>query len=328
MEQSPVLITGATGFVGANVVAKAAERGWRTLALDLAPPESSVEALWRPHRELIEFVCGDVKDRPLLERLISVHGVQQVVHGATITPDARLETEDPIPTLEVGVLGTAATLWAARSLVAGRIVLLSSGSIYKPVSSDDAVLDEGSPLRTSGIYPLTKICGEWMARQLSREGSMNIVSARVAACYGPLERNTGSRTTMSAVWQMVRSAREDGYIVLSDRERTLDFTHVQDIAAGVCHLLAAPSLDYETYNISSGSGYTYQRLAECVARTVPGTQIIHASDNGNTEIGSDKGNRRGRLDINRIQTDTDFKPQYDLLSGVEQYVGWLEEHDF
>lgn len=326
---SRVLVTGATGFVGANVVARLASHGWSVVASDPTLPPEPIEALWAPHREGIECVSGDVRNRTAIEEIIAGRDVKHVVHGATITPDARREAEDPETIMEIGVLGTAAILRASSGLDVERFVYLSSAAIYKPVPDDEAVLDETAELNDSGLYPLTKVAGEWLVRHMRATAGIDAVSARLAACYGPLERDTGARTGMSPVWQMVRLAMKGESILVYTPNHVQDFTHVQDIAGGVVALLEAPSLRYEAYNVAGGAGYSYQTLAEHVYREIPRATISSPGPSGGEHsISAAPGLRRGRLSVDRLRTETGFEPEHNLPSGLRQYLGWLEHQPF
>jgi len=329
VSEGAVLVTGATGFVGANVVARIAEAGARVVASDLVPPPEPVEALWAPHRDRVEFVAMDVRKRADATGVISGLGVDRVVHAATLTPDAHREAEEPDLVVDVGIVGTAAVLRACSGLGVSRFVYLSSASIYEPVQDDGAILNESAELRNSGLYPLTKVAGEWLVRHARGTGGVDAVSARLSACYGPLERDTGARTGMSPVWRMVRLAREDVPFVPVEPERVLDFTHVRDVAEGVRYLLETPSLAHEAYNVSCGKGSSYRELAECVTVALGRTGEVPRCEKAETvKVPVAQGSRRGRLSVERLSGETGFRPLHDLLSGLGQYAAWLRENEY
>lgn len=329
MPEGAVLVTGATGFVGANVVERIAAGGVRVVASDLIPPPEPVEAIWAPHRDLVEFVALDVREREEVADVISGRGVDSVVHGATLTPDAQREAEEPDLVVDVGIVGTAAVLRACSGLGVGRFVYLSSASIYEPVQDDGAALGESAGLRNSGLYPLTKVAGEWLVRHARETGGTDAVSARLSACYGPLERDTGSRAAMSPVWRMLRLAREGVPFVPGEPERVLDFTHVRDVAEGVRNLLESPLLVHDAYNVSCGKGSSYRELAERVTVAVERTWKAPRREGAKTvKIPSAQGSRRGRLSVERLSEETGFWPRHDLASGLEQYVAWLRDNEY
>jgi NADH dehydrogenase len=110
-----ILVTGATGFVGAEIVRRASRRGWRVRGLARHPEEA--EALGRlPHVELFR---GDVLDPPTLAE--AMEGVEQVIHlVGIIAPTRRQSFED------VHVGGTRNAVAASLNAGVRRFVHMSA----------------------------------------------------------------------------------------------------------------------------------------------------------------------------------------------------------
>jgi nucleoside-diphosphate-sugar epimerase len=178
------IVTGSSGFLGAHVVRAVADRGGPVVAVDSAAPPAEVLALWAgrgiEHREL------DVRDP---DAVFADVRPDVVIHAAAVTNGDRRTL------YAVNRGGTAAVLAAAGS---ARVVYVSSASVY---ADSAAVLDENSPVRTDRAdYPASKLAAEHLA---AGAGAM---IARVAACYGALERDTGTRQVMSLPYAPVRAA--------------------------------------------------------------------------------------------------------------------------
>jgi len=322
-----ILVTGAGGFVGSHIVQQLARQGDSVLAVDLAAPSEPVAALWKSEDLRIRCEQADITDKVAMERLFTAYEVDRVIHAATITPTAEREFTEPDRILHVGVTGSSVVLSVAINHGVKRFIYLSSASIYEPTGGSDCVLDESATLQRMGLYPLTKVAGEWLTRYLTSGAGMESASARIAACFGPLERNTGARTRMSPVWQMVQMARSSGEIRLGTPEHVLDFTHVSDIASGVVRLLSSEKLNHESYNVSGGRCYSFLEVAQAVANRLPGTRIVQNSTEPDA-VSAGAGSRSGRLAIHRLAGDTAFAPRHDIQSGVSDYIDWLESHPF
>ncbi|MDF2963035.1 MAG: putative short-chain dehydrogenase [Paenibacillus sp.] len=227
-----------------------------------------------------------------------------------------------------GFVGSSLVLSTAAKHGVKRFIYLSSASIYEPVADPHCILGETDRLQQTGLYPLTKVAGEWMTRYFSEYSGMEAVSVRIAACYGPLERNTGARTMMSQVWKAVHRAKEQKPLLVASPDYVLDFTYVKDIAEGIVELLLTPHLEHDVYNVSGGSGYSLMELAEAVAGTIPGTEVLLTGEQSEDALFAKQGSRAGRLDIARLTSGTGFVPAYNLKSGVADYVKWLETHEF
>ena len=170
-----VLVTGATGFLGAHVVRELLRRG------------HAVRALARPGRpagvvELdgVELARGDMLDEPTLSA--ACRGAEGLVHcAARLARDARARAEQR----RVNVEGTAALYRAAHKHRLRRIVHVSSVAAVG-ATRDGSVLDESAvwnlhPLRTS--YVDTKRAGEERALAAAR-GGMPIVVVNPSSLFG------------------------------------------------------------------------------------------------------------------------------------------------
>ncbi len=136
-----VLVTGASGLVGRQVVRRLAEGPdavERVVALDLRepPPEARLPG--------VVYETGDIRDSELGKRF-EAHGVDTVVHlAAIVTPGPETSREDEYA---VDVLGTENVLAACLAAGVRRIVYTSSGAAYGYHSDNPQPLHESDPLR-------------------------------------------------------------------------------------------------------------------------------------------------------------------------------------
>jgi UDP-glucose 4-epimerase len=323
-----ILVTGGSGFLGSHIVHYLASQGMRVMATDLTEPSPPVQALWEPYGSLIQFTATDILNQEALEQLMARNVVDCVVHTATITPSPLQELTEPERILQTGIMGTSMVFFAAIRHGVQRFVYLSSASLYEPIADPKVVLHEDAKQRKQGIYPLTKAAGEWITRQCTLYPGVTAVSARIAACYGPLERNTGTRTMMSPVYEMIKCAKQGSPIVLVTPDHVVDYTYAYDIAQGIALLTTSSTLNHEVYNVSCGKGVTYMEIAEQIAVLIPGTEVILTSKNELGAISATPSSRVGSLGIDRLSCDTDFIPRYDLHAGLKHYLQWLEHHDY
>ncbi|MDE2291271.1 MAG: NAD-dependent epimerase/dehydratase family protein, partial [Elusimicrobia bacterium] len=146
-------VTGATGFVGANLARSLLAKGLRVRAL--ARPRSDRRALAGLDVEVAE---GDLLDPASLER--AARGARWVFHVAA---DYRIWVPDPEAMLRANVEGTENVLAAAGKAGAERIVHCSSVAAVK-VRADGAPADETSryeePSGIVGVYKRSKWLSE------------------------------------------------------------------------------------------------------------------------------------------------------------------------
>src|SRR5215210_5459857 len=177
----PVLVTGASGFLG----------GW--LVRHLAEAEADIVVLvrdWVPGSELlrtrlvekVNVVRGDVRDQALLERILGEYEIDTVMHLAAQTI-VTIANRNPVSTFETNIGGTWTVLEACRrSPTVKQIVLASSDKAYG--ECDQLPYDEETPLRGRHPYDVSKSCGDLIAQSYAITYGLPVVTTRCGNFYG------------------------------------------------------------------------------------------------------------------------------------------------
>jgi UDP-glucose 4-epimerase len=313
-----ILVTGGSGFLGAHLVRAVADRGAQVTAADLTDPPVPVRALWAGRQ--VGYGRLDVRDAGAVEAFVADARPSVVIHAAAITDPA---DERALTAVNVG--GTAAVLTSAAE-VGARTVLVSSASVYQPVTGqDDPVLDEASPVRVDPAgYPASKLAAEALT-DAARAAGQDVAVARVAACFGPLERSTGARRTMSILHTAV-SAALAGRAVRADpgQEHTaLDPAWVGDIADAVAVIALTQHLPYRLFNVGVGQAVTLGELAAAVG-SAAGTAADAAEP---LVLRLPDGHRTGHLAVARLRALPVSGPT-PLPQALSTYLEWLREHPY
>lgn len=214
------LVTGGTGFVGANVVRELLGDG-RAVRV-LARRSSDRRALDGLDVEIVE---GDLLDSPSLRRAVA--GVRTVFHVAA---DYRLWAPDPRALHRANVDGTRAILTAAAEAGAARIVYTSTvGALGIP--KDGRPGTENTPVSLAdmvGAYKASKFLAERAALELAAAGAP-VVIVNPSAPVGPWD--VKPTPTGQMLIDFLRGR------MLATLDTGLNLVHVRDVARG--HLLAA-----------------------------------------------------------------------------------------
>ena len=190
-----ILLTGATGFVVSHLARHLAEHGHDVAAADLNPPDPPLEAFLAGLPGRVGFRQVDVTDPKAVRRLMAETRPARVAHGAAVTSiPPEVERARFVRTAEVNVMGTLHVLGAAREAGAGRIVIISSGSIYGP-RPDLAPIAEDDPANPGELYPLTKWAAEALGRRFARAHGLDLAVTRLAS---PFERSRNRRASGAA----------------------------------------------------------------------------------------------------------------------------------
>jgi UDP-glucose 4-epimerase len=312
------LVTGATGFVGSNVVRSLARAGHQVVGLDLVPPDPLVEDYLTPWKDRVTFVQADIRARPDLDQKLAGE-VTKIVHAAVYTgfrPEEEAANGHAI--VDINVLGTTTVLELARELGIERFAYVSSGSVYGPRREPDEVLAEDVPLNPATLYELTKHAGELLTRRYGQLHGFETVSLRLAGPYGPMERVTGHRAVQSLVKEWTGKLVRGEPIELRDRTERQKLIYVVDLADAIVAVLDAPELRHDVYNICLDGWTTVGELADSIAELMPATFV--APVDGSAAPHMDPA--LARMSPERLTADVRFEPRYDLVSGLREYLDW------
>lgn len=216
---APVLLTGASGFVGAAVARALLRHGYRVRAMVRASsPRGNLDGLDA------EIVTGDLLDRASLDR--AMHGVGAVVHVAA---DYRIWAADPEEIVRNNRLGTGNIVAAALAAGVGRLVYTSSVATLRP--DDHAPADEtrtATPEQAVGAYKRSKVEAERMVIDAVARDGLAAVLVLPSTPIGP--RDVRPTPTGRIVIEAA-SGRMPAFV-----DSGLNLVHVDDVAEG--HVLA------------------------------------------------------------------------------------------
>lgn len=225
--------------------------------------------------------------------------------------------------VSANVLGTANVLQTACRRGATRVIYVSSAGVYGD-TADAAPVAETAPLHGKGLYAITKQTGEQLCEYYERLYSVPIVAVRVGWVYGTMERPMpGSREQMSLVYECVRLALNGEELQLHELDPVRDWIDADDLARATSALLFAGVLSHRLYNCAAPRGYSHSELLDTLARVLP-LRYRNSQDAHSANVApSLTRRRRGPLNIERLLTDTDYRPTIDLETGLRRYVEWV-----
>ena len=257
-----ILITGATGFVGAAVAR-------RLLAQNL-----DVRALIRATSDLsniadlpIETMIGDLRDRPSLDRALT--GTEALFHVAA---DYRMWARRPQELIDSNVTGTINLMDAALAAGTKRIVYCSSVAALG-YAGRGVPADEATPARLEqmiGVYKRSKFLAEGEVMRRVAERGLPAVIVNPSAPMGPrdVKPTPTGRIVVDAAMGRIPAYVDTG----------LNVVHVDDVAGG--HMLAFEKGRIGERYVLGGENLTLHELltiiAELVGRRPPFIRVPHA----------------------------------------------------
>ncbi|PTM41288.1 NAD(P)-dependent oxidoreductase [Bosea sp. 124] len=319
-----ILIFGGSGFVGLNLAETMLGAGHEVVAFDRAPvPERAVAAFaGLPGR--FETRLGDVTDEAAVAATVQL-GTDLVVMGAAITAGRERDAREPATILEVNLLAQVPILAAARAAGVRRVVNLSSAAAYGAAGERVDELTEDTPGDPVGLYAITKWASERIGARLGDLWGLDVVSLRLSGVFGPWERATGVRDTLSPHCQILAAAAA-GEPAILPRPGLRDWIYAPDVAAAVLAVAEAPTLGHGVYNVSTGSCFTLLDWGRRLAASFPGFVCRLAEPGEAATIDFHGPSDRAPLSVSRIASDLGWRAATEGLDSADRLAAWWQAH--
>jgi nucleoside-diphosphate-sugar epimerase len=228
---NPILVTGASGFVGSHLVRSLALQGFDVVSLF---HKSRVEQDKRHFRI-------DLRDGVALGKLFRQFRFSAVIHLAAAGVSAEAETLDDVAA--VNILATASLARLAMANSVERFVHVGTGFEYRPQAQP---MDESTPLGAPNLYGASKAAGWMLLDALHRLEGLPLVTFRPFSVYGPGE------SAGKLVPYTILQAQAGEPIRLTLGSQVRDYVFVEDVIDALRLGLSAPAIVGKVYNIGSG----------------------------------------------------------------------------
>jgi UDP-glucose 4-epimerase len=319
-----VLIFGGTGFVGINIASALLARGHGVTLFDREVlPCAAVEA-FAGFGDGLSVVEGDIRESRVVETIIA-RGFDVIILGAAITAGPAREANDPQSILQVNLMAQVPILMAAHRYRVRRVINLSSGSAFGAAAFRHTLLDEELPCEPVSLYAITKHASERVAARLAGLWQADFISVRLSGVFGPWERATGVRDTLSPQSQIVAALRQRQEAVLS-RPGVRDWIYAPDVADAVAVLVEAEKPRHGLYHISTGHEWTALEWGQYLAALNPGfvCRLAGSGEVPNVDLHSDAD--RAPLSISRMADEFDWQARHGCADSARDLNDWWCRH--
>lgn len=287
-----VLVTGGAGYIGSHTTVCLLEAGYSVVVLDNLA-NSSRESLKRVAEicgRAPVFVEGDVRDAPLVERVLCEYRVQAVLHFAGLKAVGE-SVREPLRYYDNNVVGSVALCQAMVRAGVFQLVFSSSATVYGELDTVPYREDFPTGVPTNP-YGRSKLMVEELLRDLARSDerwSMALLryfnpvgaheSGRIGEDPNGIPNNLMPYITQVAIGRLEQLAVYGDDYPTRDGTGVRDYIHVMDLAAG--HLKALEALTSRpganVWNLGTGQGYSVleviRAFEQASGRAVPHTMV-------------------------------------------------------
>lgn len=308
------LITGGSGFLGAELVAALTARGDQVVALDIRPSRR-LDSLVAQY-PTASFVQGEIVEWPAVAAAMQSLRPDAVVHCAAVV-GVPASLQAPIQTMRVNVEGSLNVLEAMRLFGVRRMVHISSEETYGHFESD--VVTEEHPQRPLMAYGISKLAVEHLGRSYAARYGLECINVRTCWVYGPgLPRARVPKILIDA------AAAGRPLHLPSGADFAVDHTYVDDLVDGVLRVLDHPEHPFDAYHIASGTAPTLAEVVAAIGDLVPGADLSVGP--GSIEFAPGvPAWRKGALDVSRAAAVLGYRPRYDIRAGIAATLRAIRE---
>jgi threonine 3-dehydrogenase len=294
-----ILVTGAGGQVGLDLIERLVELGHDVHGSDVAPrPDAS-----RLH-ESVSWHELDVTDHDRVREVFGAIRPHRVFHLAAIL-SARGE-EMPQKTYEVNQAGTFNVLETARELEISQVMFTSTIAVFGPGLPRE--VPDDAPLHPTTMYGVTKVAGELLGEYYARRFHLDFRGVRFPGLISA--SIPGGGTSDYALYMYVDGVTKGSYQAFCRPDTTIPLMYMPDAIRALVELSEASRTDLSrcVYNIAAFSP-TAQEIADSVQRSLPEANITFKAD-ANRQAILDSWPRV--LDDSQARHDWGWKPTFDL----------------
>ena len=307
-----LLVTGASGHVGGEIVRQAAQRGMRIIATYRGELRAD-----QRNDSSVTWVRCDLADADAVRHLAGEHRIDACIHAAAVSNEAYAKP-DPPAAIATNIGATANLLEAARLAAWRRFVLVSTGSVFQLVrDATQPILEDHAPA-AANVYSSTKLGAELLTRMYRGEYGLSASTVRISWVYGPPV--ISDQPTRGPIPSYLLRAMRGEAIREGGADFAASFTYVADAAEGLLAAATAPELRHPTYHLGHGVNFTAGEAAAAVRDAVPGAAIELSYG---TEPWTRYTSLRGPLAGDRLRADTGYAPRHTLKAGVRAYADWM-----
>ena len=348
-----ILITGAAGFIGANLVMRLLQRekGMHLVGLDSLNDyyDPSLKAYRLKQIEEIAaaastgsgtadsrwtFVKGNLADRPFIERLFEKYGFDIVVNLAA-QAGVRYSIENPDAYIESNIIGFYNILEACRHHPVKHLVYASSSSVYGgnrkiPFSVDDFVDHPVS------LYAATKKSNELFAHCYSKLYDIPTTGLRFFTVYGP-----AGRPDMAYFGFTNKLLKGETIQIYNFGNCRRDFTYVDDIVEGIVRVMkkapdrgtgadGLPVPPYKIYNIGGGQPENLLDFVQILQEELVRADVLPKDYDFEAHkelVPMQAGDVPVTYaDATALERDFGFTPKITLREGLRKFAEWYKRY--
>ena len=322
---SPLLVTGAAGFIGFHTSQALLKKGISVVGIDNLNAYYDI-SLKEKRLEILSaypnftFIKADIADKEAIQKIWQTYVFTKVIHLAA-QAGVRYSLEDPYTYVNTNVMGHLILLECARHTPHfEHLVYASTSSVYGNTKKLPFSVEEPteSPL---SVYAATKKMDELLSSVYTHLFQIPLTGLRFFTVYGPW-----GRPDMSALIFAKKMLAGESIPVFNNGNMARDYTYIDDIVSGILgaliHVPRSPEGAplHKIYNLGNNKKESLLHFIELIEKTLGISAKkeflpMHKADVPET-----------CADISSSTQDFGYIPKTSLEEGIQKLLSWYKEY--
>jgi len=308
-----VLVTGASGFIGTNLVKKLSKLGANVVGINY-------KNIPKFYSNNITYIQADLTDSNKCFEVCN--NIDYVFMCSANSSGAAVMEKTPLVHLTPNVIMNAYMLQAAYANQVKKFCFISSNTVY-PVS-EHAVAESDANFNFFSKYYVVgwmKQFSEIMCDMYSKKikNPMDTIVIRPGNLYGPYDKFTLKESKVIAA--LIRRAieKEDPFTVWGDGNDIKDFLFIDDFIDGLLEVFSNNDID-EPINVASGIPITIKDILKSIFNVLKIKDLDPIYDSTKPTMIPKR-----MINIDKILDKTNWKPKISLDAGIKKTIEWYKE---
>jgi UDP-glucose 4-epimerase len=300
-------VTGAAGFIGAEVAKHLLNDGYHVVTIDNLST-GFVENI----PSGCVFIKGNTYDKDIIEKLNS-YTFDAIFHIAGQSSGA-ISYDDPIYDMNSNITSTLLLLNYARNSGCKKFLFASSMSVYGDENTCPVL--ETSLLKPKSFYAVGKIASEHYLRIYASQFDIKCTALRLNNTYGPGQNLENLMQGMASIY--LAQAMKDKHIhSMGSKDRYRDFVYIDDVVDAFLKAYGGKEdTNFNIYNVAINKKTTVEKLIDEIKRNLPFDITVKYE-------GSTPGDQFGiYCSYDLINQRLGWMPKYSLEDGLKKMVAW------
>lgn len=325
-----ILITGAAGFVGSNLVDRCLQDGYRVVGIDDFSSGLRENLFVALKSKRFFFMNGDVTRPNIVSSIRSFlkkHGVSSIHFVVHLVAEKIPRYGNRLRTLRVNTFSTFTALELAKNFHA-KFVFASTSDVYGltptlPFREDSSVTYGPSDV-ARWAYGSSKYLGEQLVYAYHEAYGLSAVILRIFGVYGPRQVKGWKGNAVSAFFE--QAVKKTSYELHGSGSQTRSFLYIDDLIDALKTVLVTSWKKPTIINIGSRETISMRKLARTIHRlTRPKISFVSRRVLYQSFTGRPYQDIQRKLpDIQRATRLLRWKPQVPLLDGLRKTAEWYK----